>query len=52
VSIFAGIPPEHVFVNRGISIAQFYYLQGITRDKSGNFYVTDNNCIRKIEKVE
>jgi hypothetical protein len=51
VSIFSGKPTESKIVNGGISKARFKKLWGMTIDDSGNLYVLDDNCIRKIEKV-
>ncbi|HEX2975781.1 MAG TPA: hypothetical protein VHO68_07580, partial [Bacteroidales bacterium] len=52
-SIFAGrIDSDYSLIDGAISEAKFYLINGITMDDYGNFYVTDKNSIRKIEKVD
>lgn len=53
ISIFAGKENlNNQFADRGISNALFGNLKRIIIDNNGNFYVTDLNCIRKIEKID
>jgi len=49
--ILAGDPSVKKTIDGGTSKARFTKPYGITIDADGNFYIIDNYCIRKIEKV-
>jgi hypothetical protein len=51
VTLIGGKSTENKIVNGGISKARFKKLWGMTIDSSDNLYILDDNCIRKIEKV-
>jgi sugar lactone lactonase YvrE len=52
ITLFSGNLGESKIVDGVISKARFKQPRGIAIDQSGNIFIADDNCIRKIEKVE